>query len=152
MISHYSANQMQGPFSGHVSQVAWFFADFAFAFDICLHSLKGSTLDSEDVFHPNNILPNLLHLCSWLYLETSQHPLCLRHTVLLFPKQVARSAWIHACHTYPFLNSGNSGIPTPVFLPEKSHGQRRLEGYSPRGHKESDTTERLNDRDAAPDV
>ena len=27
---------------------------------------------------------------------------------------------------------------------EKSHGQRSLVGYSPWGHKESDTTERLN--------
>ena len=32
--------------------------------------------------------------------------------------------------------------PTPVFLPGKSHGQRNLAGYSPRGRKESDTTER----------
>ena len=31
--------------------------------------------------------------------------------------------------------------PTPVFLPGKFHGQRSLVGYSPRGHKESDTTE-----------
>ena len=31
--------------------------------------------------------------------------------------------------------------PTPVFLPEESHGQRSLVGYSPRGHKESDMTE-----------
>ena len=31
--------------------------------------------------------------------------------------------------------------PTPVFLPGKSHGQRSLEGYSPCGRKESDTTE-----------
>ena len=31
--------------------------------------------------------------------------------------------------------------PTPVFLPGESHGQRSLVGYSPRGHKESDTTE-----------
>ena len=29
----------------------------------------------------------------------------------------------------------------PVFLPEKSHGQRKLAGCSPKGHKESDTTE-----------
>ena len=29
----------------------------------------------------------------------------------------------------------------PVFLPEESHGQRSLAGYSPRGHKELDTTE-----------
>ena len=31
--------------------------------------------------------------------------------------------------------------PTPVFLPGKSNGQKGLVGYSPRGHKESDTTE-----------
>ena len=31
--------------------------------------------------------------------------------------------------------------PTPVLLPGESHGQRSLVGYSPWGHKESDTTE-----------
>ena len=31
--------------------------------------------------------------------------------------------------------------PTPVFLPEESHGERSLVGNSPWGHKESDTTE-----------
>ena len=30
-----------------------------------------------------------------------------------------------------------------IFLPGESHGQRGLVGYSPQGHKESDTTERL---------
>ena len=34
-----------------------------------------------------------------------------------------------------------AGQPTPVFLPGESHGQRSLAGYSPWGHKESDTTE-----------
>ena len=34
--------------------------------------------------------------------------------------------------------------PTPVFLPGKSHGQRSLVGYSPRGLKELDMTERLS--------
>ena len=33
--------------------------------------------------------------------------------------------------------------PTPVFLPGEPHGQRSLVGYSPWGHKESDTTEQL---------
>ena len=33
---------------------------------------------------------------------------------------------------------------TPVSLPGKSHGQRNLVGNSPRGHKESDTTEWLS--------
>ena len=36
--------------------------------------------------------------------------------------------------------------PTPVPLPGKSHGQRSLAGYSPLGRKESDTTEKLNNR------
>ena len=31
--------------------------------------------------------------------------------------------------------------PTPVFSPGESHGQRSLAGYSPWGHKESDTTD-----------
>jgi len=34
----------------------------------------------------------------------------------------------------------------PVFLPEKSHGQRSLAGYSPKGHKESDATEHAQRR------
>ena len=34
--------------------------------------------------------------------------------------------------------------PTPVLLPGKFHGRRSVVGYSPRGCKESDTTERLH--------
>ena len=34
-------------------------------------------------------------------------------------------------------------LPTPVFLPQEFHGQRSLVAYSPRDHKESDTTEQL---------
>ena len=34
--------------------------------------------------------------------------------------------------------------PTPVLLPGKSHGWRSLVGYSPRGCKELDRTERLH--------
>ena len=34
--------------------------------------------------------------------------------------------------------------PTPVFLPGKSYGQRRLGSYNPRGHKASDMTWRLS--------
>ena len=36
--------------------------------------------------------------------------------------------------------------PTPVFLPGKSPGQRSLAGYSPRSHKESDTTYFVSDQ------
>ena len=34
--------------------------------------------------------------------------------------------------------------PILVFLPGESHGQKNLVGYSPRGRKESDMTERLH--------
>ena len=33
--------------------------------------------------------------------------------------------------------------PTAVFLPGESHGEKTLAGYSPRGCKESDMTEKL---------
>ena len=34
-------------------------------------------------------------------------------------------------------------LSSPVFLPGESHGQRSLVGYSPRGRKQLDMTERL---------
>ena len=37
-----------------------------------------------------------------------------------------------------------NGNPTLLFLPGESHGQRRLEGYRPWGHKEWDMAEQLN--------
>ena len=36
-----------------------------------------------------------------------------------------------------------NGNPTPVFLPGESRGRRSLVGYSPWGHKESDTNEQI---------
>ena len=36
---------------------------------------------------------------------------------------------------------GGAWQPSPAFLPVEPHGQRSLEGYGPRGHKESDMTE-----------
>ena len=41
--------------------------------------------------------------------------------------------------------------PSLVFLPGESHGQRSLAYYSPWGHKESDTTEWLNNNTAFSD-
>ena len=39
---------------------------------------------------------------------------------------------------------GRKWQPPPVFLLEKSHGQRSLSGCRPKGYKESDTTEQLS--------
>ena len=45
-----------------------------------------------------------------------------------------------------------SGNPTPVCLPGKSHGQRSLAGYSPRGGKESDMNARLSTQALCPRI
>ena len=42
----------------------------------------------------------------------------------------------------PALAGGFKSQPSPVLLPGKFHGGRSLVGYSPWGHKESDTAER----------
>ena len=47
-------------------------------------------------------------------------------------------------HVYIGLPRRMQWYPTPALLPGKSHGRRSLEGCSPWGRKESDTTERLH--------
>ena len=39
---------------------------------------------------------------------------------------------------------GGKWQPTAEFLPKISLGQRSLEGYYPKGHKEADTTEQIS--------
>ena len=39
---------------------------------------------------------------------------------------------------------GREWLPTPVFWPGESHGQRNLAGCSPWSHKESDVTEQFS--------
>ena len=53
-------------------------------------------------------------------------------TFSLLNPWVEKSPWIKKWH------------PTSVSLPGKSHGQSSLVDYSPRGHKELDTTEQLS--------
>ena len=40
-------------------------------------------------------------------------------------------------------NQEKEAAVIPVFLPRKLHGQRSLVGYSPWGHKDSDSTEHM---------
>ena len=46
--------------------------------------------------------------------------------------------------SWDFFGRNDADAETPVLLPGKSHGQRSLVGYSPRGRKELDMTERLH--------
>ena len=56
---------------------------------------------------------------------------CRRHKRHGFSRLVEKIPWRRAWQ------------PTPIFLPGESHWQKNLVGYSPRGCKELDTTERL---------
>ena len=63
-------------------------------------------------------------------------------------KESACQCWKHKTHGFDpwvvMIPWRRKWQPTPVFLPGKSHEQRTLSGYSPRDHKESDTTEPLS--------
>ena len=54
---------------------------------------------------------------------------------------VTQETWVQSLGWEDLLEEGMA--TTPVFLPEESHEQRSLVGYSPWGHKELDTTEQL---------
>ena len=84
-------------------------------------------------------LPYLLFSCSKSHFLSSVQaawPRCRRGMVVShsygFDPWVGKMPWRRA---WP---------PTPVSLPGESQGQRSLAGYSPRGCRESDTTEGLS--------
>ena len=84
------------------------------------------------MYFPTHLFPSLhlqyLRLPWWL----RQQSICLQCGRPGFNPWVGKIPWRRKWQS------------TPVFLPEKSHGRRSLVGYSPWGHKESDTTERLH--------
>ena len=60
------------------------------------------------------------------------YSICLQRGRLRFDSWVGKIPWRRKWQ------------PTPVLLPGKSHGRRSIVGYSPWGHKESDTTKQLH--------
>ena len=52
-----------------------------------------------------------------------------------FHRELLSKVWNPYIHATQIEN-----LPTPVFLPTESHGQRSLVGHSPGGHKQLDTT------------
>ena len=91
-------------------------------------------------------LPSLPWASCLLPPESWPSPLPQSHSPFSFMNEVYRRRWRHRFNSWlgkiPWRRKWQ---PTPVFSPGKSHGQRSLAGCSPRGHKESDTTEWLND-------
>ena len=89
--------------------------------------------------HPQ--LPEISNTSDWIYaLQTSifnKVRICLqcrRHRRCRFNPWVGKIPWRRKWQ------------PTPVFLPEKSHGQSNLVDCSSKGCKELDTAERLSTR------
>ena len=81
---------------------------------------------------------------------------CCGHALRMLPKQFMETGLLkfvekplnsvnrtelQACI---FLSQRRQWRPTPVLLPGKSHGWRRLVGCGPWGHQELDTTEQLH--------
>ena len=64
------------------------------------------------------------------------HLQCRIHRSLGFNSWVRKILWRRKRHPFPYGNEKS--------LPEKSHGQRSLMGYSPWSHKESNMTEQLS--------
>ena len=58
----------------------------------------------------------------------------VKYLPAMHPGSIPRSGRSHG--------EGNSN-PTLVFLPGEFHGQRNMSGYSPRGRRELDMTERV---------
>ena len=56
---------------------------------------------------------------------------------------LAKHDWATSLSFFTFMHWRRKWQSTPVFLPEESHGQRSLAGYSPWNPKEVNMTERL---------
>ena len=112
------------PFPSQKLKVIWWGA-WSFNFlDSChvTHSL------TEPSFHQPLLLAQSSPYTSQVALE---EPACQhrRHKRCRFDPWVRKIPW------------RRTQQPTPVLLPGECHGRRSLEGYSPRGRKELDTTE-----------
>ena len=100
-----------------------------------------------------------LFLPSWNYVFR-RHPCYYTHLVVLFSSLVLfyfassyssnRGFPGGSAFKHPSAIAGDAGVipgsgrSCGVFLPEKSHGQRSLAGYSSQGRQELDMAERLN--------
>ena len=82
----------------------------------------------SDMTAAANTIAIMTRASSWLSCKESACQ-CRRHRAHEFNPWVRKIPWRRKWQ------------PAPIFLPGKSHGQRSLEGYSPWGAKESDTTE-----------
>ena len=105
--------------------------------------------DPTDTSPPGSSVPGIFQarILEWVAISFSIYISDFHQTSLV--AQMVKASVYKAGDPGLIPGSGRSsgegnGNPTALFLPGKSHGLRSLAGYSPRGCKESDTTEQLH--------
>ena len=84
---------------------------------------------------------------SWIYPTWDFYNSCLSLNLGIFWLLFCQVSWFFCLLNLNLSFSREKAMaPPPVLLPGKSHGRRSLEGCSPWGREESDTTERLHFR------
>ena len=96
-----------------------------------------------------NSLESLIFKCIKRGSQLNEFENCWLSSYSSYPSMVIKTLCFGLCPLSPWRRKWQ---PTPVFLPGESHGRKSLGGYSPRGHKESDMTERLDSLTRLPRV
>ena len=84
--------------------------------------------------------------------ETETWQPMVKHDLAGLPRWLSGKEFICQCGTHGFdpwvgkIPRRRKWQPTPLFLPGEFHGPEESRGYSPWGHKESDTTYWLNNK------
>ena len=90
-----------------------------------MNTVTRKSRDSKSIEH-------LMSLKSKNFQEVSDAAVFPGGSVVKIPLQCGRCRFNSQVKEIPWKRKWQ---PTPVFSPGKSHGQRSLEGYNPRGHK-----------------
>ena len=109
------------------------------------HPGLSQSTELRPVLHSSFYWLSTLHVVAHIHQRhspSSSHPLHPPLCPQVHSSFKTYSAFSIACHCHACQR--RQWHPTPVPFPGKSHGQRNLVGCSPRGRKESDTTERLH--------
>ena len=118
--------------SEHTAYV--FFLCHRLIYHMCVGLFLDSSVSLINVFIFVSV-SDYIDYCSfvlWAFLMAQGQRICLPCWRCEFDSWVEKISWRRKWQT------------TPVFLPEKSHGQRSLVVYSPKGCKESDMTARMS--------
>ena len=100
------------------------------------------------IFKLQNFLNNLIIICQIQFFDFFSLKFISLNQATYFSNILAQILSTYCNHVnlgdYILMERRRQWQPTPVLLPEKSHGQRSLVGCSPWGQEELDMTERLH--------